>query len=383
MSDKLEVKNIGPVAEAKIIFKDLTVFIGPQATGKSLLLQLYVLIKDFGYIKRDLDLWGYSWNNINDFYSLYFGSGMQHAFNDRTEIIYNSNSFNIENRLKATRDNKPVHFYIPAQRVLTTELSWAKPFVGFEHSYPYSIKKFSDLLRLELDKWTRGQEEKTLFPSPRMLRKELREDIIESMRYGDIIVKKSSNRKQFSMKIKGNQELHFGSWSAGQKEFIPFLFALYWALPFGKTSKKDEIQYIVIEEPEMGLHPKAIIVAMKLIFELLWRGYKISISTHSNTILELMWAIMEIQKNKKDKRKAPEEKLLELLDIKSKNKDMIKFAKFILDKKYATYFFDNADASGVKVKDITSLDLEEPTNWGGLTQFSSNVANIIGSLYAD
>jgi predicted ATPase len=36
---KLRVSNLGQIEEANISFTDLTLFVGPQATGKSIILQ--------------------------------------------------------------------------------------------------------------------------------------------------------------------------------------------------------------------------------------------------------------------------------------------------------------------------------------------------------
>ena len=40
MIKNLSVKNFGPIESGEIEFGDLTIFVGPQASGKSLLLQL-------------------------------------------------------------------------------------------------------------------------------------------------------------------------------------------------------------------------------------------------------------------------------------------------------------------------------------------------------
>ena len=375
--EKLTVKNIGPISKAEIEFGDLTVFVGPQATGKSLILQLFDLIHNFGHIKKDLDIWGYSWKDIKDFYSLYFGSGMESAFNTNSEIIYNSNSYDIKMELAKSKDSYLKHFYIPAQRVMIMEQGWVRPFTGFEHSYPYMIKQFSELIRLELDTWSKG---KLLFPHQSKLKKDLKDIIQKHIRYGKIVPKSYSNRKQIFMALENNAEISFGSWSAGQKEFAPLLFGLYWALPSGNNAQRKYIKWITIEEPEMGLHPGAILGVMLLIFELLGRGYKITISTHSNTILELIWGINEI-KNNRSKENDKEKNFLNLFNIETKKRDMISFANKILSKKFKTYFFNITD-SGVETKDITSLNLEDESYWGGITEFSGKVADIVGQIYA-
>lgn len=47
---KLSLTNLGQIKKADIEFGDLTLFIGSQATGKSILLQLIKLLLDSGNI---------------------------------------------------------------------------------------------------------------------------------------------------------------------------------------------------------------------------------------------------------------------------------------------------------------------------------------------
>ena len=44
-------------------------------------------------------------------------------------------------------------------------------------------------------------------------------------------------------------------WSAGQREFVPLLLGMYWLMPPAKISPAQRLEWVVIEEPEMGLHP--------------------------------------------------------------------------------------------------------------------------------
>lgn len=61
------------------------------------------------------------------------------------------------------------------------------------------------------------------------------------------------------------------------------------ALDFFKL--KNTIDYIIIEEPELGLHPRAIVEFMFTVLQLIKNGVKVIISTHSSTPLNLVWAI--------------------------------------------------------------------------------------------
>jgi len=72
----------------------------------------------------------------------------------------------------------------------------------------------------------------------------------------------------------------------------------------GGVPRAKNIEYVIIEEPEMGLHPYAICTVMYIIMELIRRGYKVIISTHSPATLDIAWAIGRIKelnpKNKSD-----------------------------------------------------------------------------------
>ncbi len=44
----LRIERVGPIGQAEIRFGDLTILVGPQASGKSIALQLFKLIHDTG-----------------------------------------------------------------------------------------------------------------------------------------------------------------------------------------------------------------------------------------------------------------------------------------------------------------------------------------------
>ncbi|MCY4148812.1 MAG: AAA family ATPase [Gammaproteobacteria bacterium] len=102
----------------------------------------------------------------------------------------------------------------------------------------------------------------------------------------------------------------------------------------------------MIEEPEMGLHPRAIMTFLLLVLELTRRGYKLIISTHSTVVLDLVWALRHIQEcggTEADVRK--------LLDLGSTPTPR-EIAMSAIDKEYKVYFLEQ----GKPVQDISSLD---------------------------
>jgi predicted ATPase len=59
MIKNIQVNSLGPIKEANIHFGDLTLFVGTQASGKSILLQLIKLMIDKSHIRKTLKQYGY------------------------------------------------------------------------------------------------------------------------------------------------------------------------------------------------------------------------------------------------------------------------------------------------------------------------------------
>ena len=79
---RIAAVGIGPAAEAEIELGDLNVFVGPQATGKGIVLQLLKLVLDKFAIHRELRRFGIEWRGAPyDFLDLYFGEGMAGLWN--------------------------------------------------------------------------------------------------------------------------------------------------------------------------------------------------------------------------------------------------------------------------------------------------------------
>ncbi|MYC75890.1 ATP-binding protein [Candidatus Poribacteria bacterium] len=373
--ERIKLTSLGQITEADISFGDLTVFVGEQASGKSILLQLVKLILDAGDITRTLKKHGFDWQKtVDNFLSLYFGEGMQTIWNeDETRVTVDKVDFTPRKALAKRKKDENL-FLIPAHRVITLKDGWPRAFTDYATSDPYVVKEFSEELRLLMEKGL-GSGGRAIFPQEGRMNKTLRDAIGKSI-FGDAEIRldRSGLRKRIVLDIAGTQ-LPFMTWSTGQREFAPLLLGLYWLMPSGKVQKKDNINWVIIEEPEMGLHPQAISALLLIFLELLRRGYKVIVSTHSSQILELIWAIRFIAKSKT----APA-RLRQLLDLKSSaySRDL---TETILDEKtFKTYYFSR-QKNVVNVKDISTLDAEDPdeavSDWGGLTLFSTKSADVV------
>jgi hypothetical protein len=372
--ERIKLTSLGQIREADITFGDLTVFVGEQASGKSILLQLVKLISDTGNITQTLKKHGFDWQKKSEnFLSVYFGEGMEQIWQDGiTKVTVDKEDFTPRKAL-ARRKRDKTFFLIPAHRVLTLKDGWPRSFTDYATSDPYVVKEFSEELRLLMEKGL-GSGEGAIFPQVGRMNKTLR-DLIGKSIFGEAEVKldRSGLRKRIVLDVAGTQ-LPFMTWSTGQREFTPLLLGLYWLMPSGKAEKKDNINWVVIEEPEMGLHPKAISAVLTVFLELMRRGYKVIISTHSSQVLELVWAIQYLVK-----ASAEPGQLLKVLDMKS-NYFSKPLAEAVLGKTFKTYYFSRLDKN-VHVKDISALDAEHPdeavSDFGGLTAFSTKVSDVV------
>lgn len=383
----LSVSNLAQIQDCSVDFGDLTLLVGPQASGKSIFLQLLKLLVDRNHIFETLEQHAYSWES-KDFarlLDLYFGESMSGIWKDNTKVTWNNISqtrASILNR-QGTRDTSKIEkmFYIPAQRVVAMSQGWPRPFNNFDAGDPYTLKSFSETLRVLMElEFSNGKgKSNDIFPRPGKISADLRNQIDNSIFHGaSVNLDKKSLRKRFLLKV-GDYELPYMTWSAGQKEFMPLLLSLYHLIPSGKSTKKEHIDWVVMEEPEMGLHPQAIQTVMLLALQLIQRGYKVIISTHSPVLLEMAWAVNHI----KNLEGSPDD-MFDLFDIK-KNPSMREIFQSALEKDFKTWYFER-EQDGIHIRDISSLDpgSDNPdiANWGGLSAFSGRAAEVVSKLAA-
>jgi len=387
--ENLKVKNFGPIANADINFGDLTLLVGPQASGKSILLQLIKLIIDKENIPAVLHLNNYDWGRDKDkLLELFFGEAMSSIWTKKTEIKFNEEVFTTSSLLSTKQNgldqakNEQL-FYVPAQRVVTMSQGWPRAFGTFDIGDPFVLKQFSETVRLLMEKETSKVmgTQGNVFPKPGRIKEPLRKMLDNSIFHGgEIMSDDSSLKKRFIMQV-GNSRLPFMTWSAGQKEFMPLLLSFYHLIPSSKVSLRDNIKWVVIEEPEMGLHPRAIESIMVVFLELIARGYKVIVSTHTPVLLELAWALKYV----KEYKGTPND-LFELFSLPKSDSLQQVFKTVIQEKSFNTYYF-NLEKGGAVVKDISSLDAgsedKAVSNWGGLSEFGSKASDIVSKLVAD
>jgi ABC-type multidrug transport system ATPase subunit len=154
-------------------------------------------------------------------------------------------------------------------------------------------------------------------------------------------------------------------------------------IPSGSITKQDLIDTAIIEEPETGLHPQAILSFCLLVLELLNRGYKVVISTHSPVILDVVWAIRGIMHLPEDIAVEALKEIFALHRMTPSIRDVLANA---LKKDYRVYYFERMPKKNAIIRDISSLDPsadnESVSGWGGLSGFSGRTADVVGKALA-
>ena len=382
MINAFNVKNFGPIKEANVTLGDLTMLIGAQASGKSLFLQLVKLILDKRYVVATMDKYNYIIaKNSDNILNFYFGDGLSKMWTEETAISDDTNTFKKSDLLgKGKADSKESLFYIPAQRIISISDGRPKNFMEYDASTPFVLRQFSETLRIFFQYGLSGS--KVVFPIGTRLKSGVKKSFQNSIFHnGKVTIDDTSGQKKMQLSV-DNMNIPFMAWSAGQKEFMPLLMAFYCLSgPPQNVLDRNQYRYVVLEEPEMGLHPRAIQSILLQTIELIQNGYKVLLSTHSQVLLEFAWAFNVIKNsNATDQQK--EKLLLRLFGVENYD-SIISMMNGIFKKSISTYYFNNT-REGVCSIDISSLDVTSDdidiSDWGGLSQFSDKTSEIVSRV---
>ena len=375
----LTVENVGPIKQASVVFGDLTVLVGPQAAGKSVFLQVLKLLVDTAHIKKEFDRSGVDWQgDFKQFLDVYFGEGMRSVWTEKSLLDFGGVSgFSLSDFVESAKSKVGESmFFIPAQRVLALRDGWPSAFNYYDASVPFALREFSEQLRLLVSDMA---SEGTLFPVHRRLKTEFK-DLLQQHVFGGYSLEVDHQRAQKRLVLKpaeGEGSLPVAVWSAGQREFVPLLLGLYWLMVSAGAPKRRGVEWVVIEELEMGLHPRAITVVLLMVVELMARGYRVCLSTHSTQVLEAVWVL----RNLRASGSSPAS-LLKLFDA-PENPAMLEMAKKALKKDVKVYYFERDKAA----RDISDLDPSAEDSienaWGGLTEFSGRANEAVARAVAN
>ncbi|MBI4648143.1 MAG: AAA family ATPase [Bacteroidia bacterium] len=149
--EHLKIKAFGPIEDADVNFGDLTLLVGPQASGKSIFIQLLKLLVDKYHIRKTLQQYNYIWGKDTEkILDIYFGEGMSKIWKTNTNIQLDRKSYTKSfllpkaGRYEGTSHAEETLFYIPAQRILSISDGRPKTFMEFDSSTPYVLRQFKE-----------------------------------------------------------------------------------------------------------------------------------------------------------------------------------------------------------------------------------------------
>jgi hypothetical protein len=371
---RLTIENFAQIRRVDIEFGDLTVLVGAQGTGKSLALQWLKAVLDGKQIVKALTDAGHtvSQKTIVD---LIFGVGMASAWRETSTVRYGSTPVSPASILRRGNGIESL-FFIPAHRSMLISDGWAMPFQKLTAETPVVARLFSQNLFERFN----AREGSTLFPLDRTLKKVYRQLIDDAVFHGGSVgveeTEQRSKRLRLRFTASGEASLPFMTWTSGQREFTPLLLGLYHLLPARKQKRVKTIGWVVIEEPEMGLHPQAVTVFMLLVLDLLWRGYRVVLSTHSPIVLTSMWAVRRLAS-----LKASHSLVCDAFSVPLSDRTSLRnVADEALKKRFSAYALQY-DGKHVDSTDISGLDPgaedDAEAGWGGLAGFASRFGDAV------
>ncbi len=339
-----ETNRLGPLRLNKktpleIGISPLTIFIGPQGSGKSLVSQLIYFFRDTSYLisnyskesaPRDavrevtsgLRSGRLTGRDLTTFISKgtvqvrYTQENMEQPEESRRcqkEISLNSGDHYVTPlgqfeaeiyALLAERFSRPSSpgkitpkaMFIPAERAFFSRFLNSDSRVISSDALPFTMLEFSDILAQGRDIYLEWQKQKNAPPEVNEI-----ESLVKSALRGQVRYEQAgplSGTWQW-MPQDGERPTQIEMASSGQMEAWPMVFAAQTA--FGR-SDLERPTFIHIEEPEAHLHPAAQIAMVQLLAYLVNKGFRVIATTHSLSILYTLNNLMAAYQMLSDKK---------------------------------------------------------------------------------
>lgn len=368
---RYRLENFGPIRDADVTFGDLTLVIGPQGTGKSLFLQMFKLELDGQLVLASKRTSGYIWpRSVDELLGIYFNWNQIGISTTDTKVNSAPIAVPADNGMGLSSSIENVN-YIPANREKVLNEGYF--FLRSPNPRMYVLEQLQGFIgwfqfqffNQGIGKFEFKDFDKTFWKS-------------NAIYYGlqpTFLVE--DNRYRFGL-LGNGKSLDYQFWSFGQSLYYPiavtFEILKRTIADGGHIHDSIKHRYIVIEEPELGLHPKAIQDFMLQVFGMMQLGFKIILSTHSDYILETVWVLKQLQE-----QKVSFQALEHLFQTENRPEFKAVF-EALTDKSFRTYFFKKEE-DGVHAKDISSLDLlseeDDISDWGGFINFKERANAIV------
>src|SRR5262249_55586784 len=143
MSSGVLIERFAQIRRVELELGDLTVLVGAQATGKSLVLQLLKLCVDHSPILGALNQRGVRPKDTRELLDRYLGPGMGHGWKERSHFAVGQHEFKFGKHISNAAGKV---FYLPAHRTLAITGGWPRPWDDFPIDTPFVLRWFSTQL---------------------------------------------------------------------------------------------------------------------------------------------------------------------------------------------------------------------------------------------
>ena len=333
-NEKLIVKNLGPLKEAVIEPRPLTIIVGEQATGKSLVAQLLYFFRGleehFARIFNPELCSGENWPEqvIRKLLDDLRGVSFAYFANGTADIQYSflQGNKNLDWKVKIYSQNRRIRplknlieklvslaeiwtkneenlgkyrivsqIFIPTERSMFTRLINTEPSVLYAPYQPLPFRNFADILSKAIKVYHDlypGREGLIYFKE---ITETVNNDTIRRLRkVADYVLQAqeealrgrayipSRGPQEWKWNIDHKKTIPIQATASGQMESWPFFVI---AATFGAIVHQLNFYF---EEPETHLHPKAQVKIMEIIAYLVNHGHTFTITTHSPYILYIV-----------------------------------------------------------------------------------------------
>ncbi len=306
--------GFGPLQETtRLTLAPMTIFFGPQGSGKSLVSQVLYFFRDARYLLSRYGKEASVAPRVRQVVEgVRTGDAPTRALTaflsgtTRVEYVHDSTRWRLSFRPK-TREIEPLKpfattieqwldewkhdpqqrprhrtaLFIPAERVLISRFVNTDSAQLGHAVIPYTMREFVFFLQTSAEQWLTKPD---LFPhqSRSNIIREWMQDVLGGY---ETYEKRGRFAGRWQWKMNGQKPIEIEMASSGQMEVWPIVFTARILAASQGPDDENMPRFLHIEEPEAHLHPRAQVRLAWILAWLVNRGFHLTVTTHSLTLL--------------------------------------------------------------------------------------------------